>query len=166
MIEFGSGDLLDAPAEALINTVNTVGVAGKGLALQFRQVYPENFKAYATACKRGDVVPGHMFVLDSGRTGHGRYVINFPTKRHWRAGSRLQDIEAGLEDLVRVLRDLEIRSVAVPPLGCGNGGLPWLDVLPLIENALALLPDVRAIIYPPAGAPAPDHSPFGLPSQH
>ncbi|GAB3662190.1 macro domain-containing protein [Actinocorallia lasiicapitis] len=159
MIEFGSGNLLDAPAEALINTVNTVGVAGKGLALQFRQAYPANFKAYAAASKRGEVVPGRMFVFDSGRMGDGRYLINFPTKRHWRGGSRLSDIEAGLADLVRVLRELEIRSVAVPPLGCGNGGLAWSDVLPLITDALAPLSDVRVIIYAPSGAPDPDEMP-------
>jgi O-acetyl-ADP-ribose deacetylase (regulator of RNase III) len=156
MLEFGNGNLLSGEAEALVNTVNTVGAAGKGIALQFRHAYPGNFKAYAKACQRGEVVPGKMFVYDDGRMGNGRYVINFPTKRHWRAGSRLEDIEAGLLDLVRVLRELDIRSVAIPPLGCGNGGLNWADVFPLIERAMAQLPDVQAIVYPPTGAPNPD----------
>jgi O-acetyl-ADP-ribose deacetylase (regulator of RNase III) len=156
MLEFGSGNLLNAEVDALVNTVNTVGVAGKGIALQFRQAYPDNFRAYAAACKRGEVVPGRMFVHDSGRFGFGRYVVNFPTKRHWRAGSRIEDVQSGLDDLVRVLRDLHINSVAIPPLGCGNGGLDWNDVRPLIERAFADVPDVRAVVYPPEGAPVPD----------
>ncbi|MEV0595127.1 type II toxin-antitoxin system antitoxin DNA ADP-ribosyl glycohydrolase DarG [Nonomuraea cavernae] len=156
MLTFGSGNLLEAEVEALVNTVNTVGVAGKGIALQFRQAYPANFKAYARACQRGEVVPGKMFVYDDGRMGSGRYVINFPTKRHWRAGSRLGDIESGLVDLVRTLRDLGVGSIAIPPLGCGNGGLDWGDVLPLIEQAMAELPEVRVVVYPPEGAPDPD----------
>jgi O-acetyl-ADP-ribose deacetylase (regulator of RNase III) len=156
MLEFGSGNLLNAEAEALVNTVNTVGVAGKGIALQFRQAYPDNFKAYAAACKRDEVTPGRMFVYDSGKLGDGRYVINFPTKRHWRGGSKLEDVAAGLKDLVRVLREREIKSVAIPPLGCGNGGLDWRDVLPLIEQAFTDVPEVHVIVFPPAGAPAPD----------
>ncbi|MEV6984187.1 macro domain-containing protein [Sphaerisporangium sp. NPDC051017] len=156
MLTLRSGNLLDAEVEALVNTVNTVGVAGKGIALQFRQAYPENFKAYARACKRGEVVPGKMFVYDDGRIGSGRYVINFPTKRHWRAASRLEDIESGLVDLVRVVRELGIRSLAVPPLGCGNGGLEWRDVFPLIDRAAAELPDVDVVVYRPEGSPDPE----------
>ncbi|GGK73485.1 Appr-1-p processing protein [Sphaerisporangium melleum] len=156
MLTLRSGNLLDADVEALVNTVNTVGVAGKGIALQFRQAYPENFKAYARACKRGEVVPGKMFVYDDGRMGSGRYVINFPTKRHWRADSRLEDIRSGLADLVRVLRELDIRSVAIPPLGCGNGGLSWNVVFPLIEEAAAKLLDVEVVVYRPEGSPDPE----------
>lgn len=156
MIDHGEGNLLDANVEALVNTVNTVGVGGKGIALQFRQAYPENFKAYAQACKRGDVVPGRMFTYDLGRLDLPRYIINFPTKRHWRGKSRIGDIESGLVDLVATIRELGITSIAIPPLGCGNGGLAWTQVRPLIEQALAQVPDVRALVYDPEGAPAQD----------
>lgn len=166
MIESGTGNLLEADVEAVVNTVNTVGVMGKGIALQFKNAYPENFKAYAAACKRGEVVPGRMFVHDSGRMGSGRYVINFPTKRHWKSRSRLADIEAGLVDLVRVIRELEIRSIAVPPLGCGNGGLDWDDVSPLIHGALEPLTDVRVLVFSPDGAPVPDAMPVRTKRPH
>lgn len=161
MIERGTGNLLEADVEALVNTVNTVGVMGKGIALQFKNAFPSNFKAYAAACKRKEVVPGRMLVHDTGVMGPRRYIINFPTKRHWRGKSRLEDIEAGLVDLVRVLREFEIKSVAVPPLGCGNGGLEWGVVEPLIHDALAVLPDVRVLLYAPDGAPANDEMPIG-----
>src|SRR4051794_4695660 len=104
MIEHGEGNLLAANVEALVNTVNTVGVGGKGIALQFRQAYPKNFKAYAQACKRGEVVPGRMFTFDLGRLDLPRYIINFPTKRHWRGKSRIVDIEAGLVDLIATIQ--------------------------------------------------------------
>lgn len=153
MIEFGRGNLLRSDTEALVNTVNTVGVMGKGVALQFKQAFPENYKSYRRACDRGEVQLGRMFVWDSGQLGHRRYVINFPTKGHWRSASRVADVEAGLRDLVDVISDLSIRSVALPALGCGNGGLNWDDVLPLIRDSLGPLA-VRALVYPPAGAPA------------
>jgi len=152
MIEFGDGNLLHAQVDALVNTVNTVGVMGKGVALQFKQAFPANFTAYKRACDLGEVRIGRMFVYDSSRRGPHRYIINFPTKQHGRSKSRLQDIEAGLHDLVRLINELSITSIAVPALGCGNGGLNWNDVYPLIERALRPLP-VRAIVYPPAGAP-------------
>jgi O-acetyl-ADP-ribose deacetylase (regulator of RNase III) len=154
MIEVVEGNLLTAEVDALVNTVNTVGVMGKGVALQFKQAFPDNFKSYKHACDRGEVRPGEMFVWDSGRLGPQRYVINFPTKRHWRGQSRMADIDSGLHDLVRVIRDLHITSVAVPALGCGNGGLDWAEVRPRIEAALATLP-VRVLLFPPSGAPAP-----------
>lgn len=153
MIELGSGNLLASEAEALVNTVNTVGVMGKGVALQFKQAFPDNYKAYRAACKDGRVELGRMFVWDSGRLGLQRYIINFPTKKHWRAKSRLADIQTGLDDLVRIINELDIQSIALPALGCGNGGLDWDEVLPLIEDKLGTLP-VHATIYPPAGAPA------------
>jgi O-acetyl-ADP-ribose deacetylase (regulator of RNase III) len=159
MIREGSGNLLEADAEALVNTVNTVGVAGKGIALQFRQAFPNNFKAYSAAAKRGEVRPGRMFVFDTNQMGFPRYIINFPTKRHWRGKSRLDDIRTGLDDLVRVLREYEIKSVAIPPLGCGNGGLDWGDVEPLIREAMQELEDVHILLYAPAGAPANDEMP-------
>lgn len=162
MIEPGNGNLLASEAEALVNTVNTVGVMGKGIALQFKNAYPDNFKAYAAACKRGEVVPGKMFVVETGQLGpSARYIINFPTKKHWKGRSRLEYIEEGLEDLVRVLAERDIQSVAIPPLGCGNGGLDWAVVEPRIRAALEMLPDVRAVLFAPGGAPANDEMPIG-----
>ena len=159
MLEYGQGNLLHAQVDALVNTVNTVGVMGKGVALQFKQAFPENYKAYRHACQRGDVRIGEMFIWDSGRLGVQRYVINFPTKRHWRGRSQLADIEVGLRALVLAIEQLGIESVALPALGCGNGGLDWDDVLPRIEAALRPLA-VRAVVYPPAGAPAASEMPI------
>jgi O-acetyl-ADP-ribose deacetylase (regulator of RNase III) len=153
MLSEARGNLLDAAADAVVNTVNTVGIMGKGIALQFKQAYPDNFRAYEAACRRGEVQLGHMFVFETGLMGQPRLIINFPTKKHWRARSRLTDIKAGLTDLRRVIRNYKITSVAVPPLGCGNGGLDWRDVRPLIVEALGDLPDVQVMVYPPAGAP-------------
>lgn len=154
MLELTKGNLLEAPVEALVNTVNTVGVMGKGIALQFRQAFPENFRVYETACKRHEVVPGKMLVVPTHRLENPKFIINFPTKRHWKGKSRLEDIDAGLSDLVRVIREEKIQSIAVPPLGCGNGGLEWSTVLPKIEKALAQVPEVQVFIYAPEGAPA------------
>lgn len=152
MIEFGEGNLLRADVDALVNTVNTMGVMGKGVALQFKQAFPANFTAYKRACDDGDVRIGRMFVWDSHRAGPRRYIVNFPTKGHWRSRSRIEDIDAGLHDLARRITELGIESIAIPALGCGNGGLAWEDVLPRITLVLDPLP-VRAIVYPPAGAP-------------
>ncbi|MFI0791457.1 macro domain-containing protein [Micromonospora rubida] len=149
MIEVGRGDLLTAEVEALVNAVNTVGVMGKGIALQFKHAYPDNYAIYRAACKAGKVELGRMLVFDSGRQGHRRYVVNFPTKGHWRSGSTLADVRAGLVDLVRVIRDRRIESIAVPALGCGNGGLSWDEVRPLIEAAIDELPEVRVLLFPP-----------------
>ena len=159
MIEFKSGNLLQASVEALVNTVNTAGVMGKGIALQFKQAFPGNFAAYEKAAKRGEIQPGRMFVHETGQMGNPRYIINFPTKRHWRGKARLDDIEAGLQDLVRVIREKGIRSIAIPPLGCGFGGLDWGDVRPLIVAALENLPEVAAWVYPPTGTPAAEKMP-------
>lgn len=150
-----NGDLLQQDVEAIVNTVNTVGVMGKGIALQFKQKWPENFKAYARACKAGEVQPGKMFMYDAGGLFRPRYIINFPTKRHWRGPSKIEDIESGLEDLVAQTKALDIRSIAVPPLGCGNGGLDWNDVRPLIERAFEAVPGVDVRLFSPSGAPAP-----------
>ena len=156
MIEFKSGNLLQADVEALVNTVNTVGVMGKGIALQFKQAFPENFAAYEKAAKRDEIKPGRMFVFETGQFTNPRYIINFPTKRHWRGKARIEDIESGLEDLVKVVREKEIRSVAIPPLGCGFGGLDWGEVRPLIIAALETLPKVFAWVYFPTGTPSAD----------
>lgn len=155
MITEATGNLLDAPAEALVNTVNTVGVMGKGVALQFKRAFPENFVAYERACKAGDVQPGRIFVFETHALSGPRYILNFPTKRHWRGFSRIEDIEAGLRALVAEVRRLGVRSVAVPPLGCGNGGLDWAEVRPRIEQAFSALPEVQVLLFAPSGAPAP-----------
>lgn len=157
MIEYRSGDILRSEAEALINTVNCVGVMGRGIALQFKNAFPENFKAYAAACKREQVQPGRMFVFETGQLTPPRYIINFPTKRHWRGKSRIEDIEAGLKALVAEIRARRIRSIALPPLGSGLGGLDWTgEVRPRVEAALQALDDVQVIVYEPHGAPASD----------
>ncbi|SHF07666.1 O-acetyl-ADP-ribose deacetylase (regulator of RNase III), contains Macro domain [Ferrithrix thermotolerans DSM 19514] len=154
MIEYTLGDIFDCEADALVNTVNCVGVMGRGLALQFKNVYPGNFKAYEAACKREAVQPGHMFVYETGQLTAPRFIINFPTKRHWRNKSRIEDIESGLADLAKVIRDLGLRSIAIPPLGCGLAGLDWNEVRPRIERALADLADVQVLVFEPNGAPA------------
>ena len=156
MIEFKSGDILKEDAEALVNTVNCVGVMGRGIALQFKDAFPRNFKAYAEACQQDAVRPGRMFVFETGQLTPPRYIINFPTKRHWRGKSRMTDIEAGLEALVEVLREKRIRSIAIPPLGSGLGGLDWAEVKERIDAAMRPLSDVRVTVYEPKGAPTSD----------
>jgi O-acetyl-ADP-ribose deacetylase (regulator of RNase III) len=154
MMKLTQGNLLAAPVEALVNTVNTVGIMGRGIALQFKQAYPAMYREYERACKAGELRLGKVWVFDlGGLAGGPRWIINFPTKGHWRADSRMADIEAGLKDLVVTIQRLEIRSIAIPPLGCGNGGLDWNEVRPLIEAALAEAPDVEAFVYAPGGAP-------------
>ena len=156
MIEYTSGDILNDESEALVNTVNCVGIMGRGIALQFKKAWPDNFKAYEAACKREEVQPGWMFVFDTGRLMPPRYIINFPTKRHWRGKSRLEDIEAGLAALADVIRTRDIHSIALPPLGSGLGGLEWTDVRKRIEHALTDLPEVHVRVYEPQGAPQAD----------
>jgi O-acetyl-ADP-ribose deacetylase (regulator of RNase III) len=163
MIEEGHGNLLTADTDALVNTVNTVGVMGKGIALQFKRAFPANFRAYRAACARGEVRLGQVWVFDTGVMGPRRYVLNFPTKKHWRSSSQLTDIAAGLDSLVEVVHELGITSVAIPALGCGNGGLDWTEVRPLIEKACGRMRDVRAVVFPPEGAPAPDAMPNATP---
>lgn len=152
MIRSATGDILKADVDAVINTVNTVGVMGKGLALQFKRRYPENFKLYKRACDAGDVTIGRMFVTETHEITGPRWIINFPTKKHWRADSEVEYIRDGLEDLVRVIRDNNIRSVAVPPLGSGNGGLNWSQVRPLVESALSVVTNLRVEIFDPVKA--------------
>lgn len=154
MIRYIQGDILEARSEALVNTVNCVGVMGRGIALQFKNAFPNNFKEYAAACERGEVQPGRMFVHETGKLGSPRYIINFPTKIHWREKSRLEHIEAGLEALVDEIRARDIRSIAIPPLGSGLGRLDWTEVRPLIDRALAELPDVEVEVFEPVVVPA------------
>src|SRR3972149_3687562 len=130
MIEYKTGDILAEDAEALVNTVNCVGFMGRGVALRFKKAFPANFNAYEAACRRGEVEPGRMFVFETKQLTNPRYIINFPTKRHWRGKSRLVDIEAGLDGLVLEIKRLGIRSIAIPPLGSGLGGLDWAQVRP------------------------------------
>jgi O-acetyl-ADP-ribose deacetylase (regulator of RNase III) len=153
MITPAQDNIVEADAEALVNTVNCVGVMGKGIALQFKQAFPDNFAAYERACRAGEVQPGRMLVVPTGRLGNPQYIINFPTKRHWRARSKLRYVEDGLASLIGEVQRLGIRSIAVPPLGCGNGGLAWSDVEPLIRGAFAAVPDVHLLLFPPKGAP-------------
>jgi len=154
MVRYVEGDILTAKTDALVNTVNCIGVMGRGIALQFKKAFPGNFKAYAAACKRNEVQTGRMFVYETGQLAGPRYIINFPTKVHWRGKSRLEYIESGLDALVADIRRLGIRSIAIPPLGSGLGGLAWTEVRPLIDRALAEVPEVEAEVYEPAGAPA------------
>lgn len=156
MLKYTSGDILLADAEALVNTVNCVGVMGRGLAVQFKNAYPGNFKAYKAACDRQDVQPGRMFVFSTGQLANPKYIINFPTKRHWREPSRIEDIESGLVDLVAVISRHGIQSIAVPPLGSGLGGLHWESVRQRIEGALRPLPQVEVLVYKPKGAQTSD----------
>lgn len=149
MISYTKGNLLDADVEAVVNTVNTVGVMGKGIALMFKEAFPENFKEYKSACKAGGVEVGHMFVTETGEMIGPKWIINFPTKKHWRNPTKIEWITEGLKDLKKVIEENDIRSVAVPPLGCGNGGLDWRDVRPAIEDALGSLSGVESIVYEP-----------------
>jgi O-acetyl-ADP-ribose deacetylase (regulator of RNase III) len=154
MITHAQGDMLESDAEALVNTVNCVGVMGRGIALQFRKAFPANYKAYKAACEANEMQPGKMFVVELGALASPKYIINFPTKRHWKGKSRIEDIAAGLDDLVQVIRERGIRSIAVPPLGCGLGGLDWQKVRPIIESKLTALSDVQVQLYAPDGAPS------------
>jgi O-acetyl-ADP-ribose deacetylase (regulator of RNase III) len=152
MLRTAEGNLLEAPVEALVNTVNVVGVMGKGIALMMREAFPESARAYQAACKRGEMRVGRVLVTPSGSLVGPRWIIHFPTKRHWRHPSRLEWIREGLRDLVRAVRAHGIRSLAVPPLGCGSGGLPWSEVRREIESALEELPEVEILLYVPTAA--------------
>lgn len=149
MMRFTQGNLLDADVEAVVNTVNTVGVMGKGIALMFKERFPANYQAYAAACKTGDVEIGTMFVSPSNELSGPRWIINFPTKKHWRQPTRLEWVRDGLDALKDVIQEKHIRSIAIPPLGCGNGGLNWAEVRPLIESALGDLKEVDILVYEP-----------------
>lgn len=149
MMRFTQGNLLDARVDALVNTVNTVGVMGKGIALMFKERFPENFTAYEAACRADKVEVGRMFVQAGVELEGPRWIINFPTKKHWRQPTQIEWIDAGLEDLKAVIRAKGIRSIALPPLGCGNGGLEWSEVRPRIEAALGDLEGVEVVVYEP-----------------
>lgn len=168
-IDRATGDIFAQDVEALVNTVNCKGVMGRGIALEFKKRFPENFKEYKAACDRGEVKPGQMFIfemepinpqLDLFPSSNGdeltqritpRLIVNFPTKRHWRAKSRMEDIDSGLEALRQEIVDRDIKSIAIPPLGCGLGGLRWDDVRPRIESMLHEIEGLHAVVLEPGG---------------
>lgn len=149
MIYYTQGNLLEANVEALVNTVNTVGVMGKGIALMFKERFPKNMDAYARACKNGEVITGKMFVTATDELVGPQWVVNFPTKQHWRSKSKMEWIEEGLQDLRRFINDKKIKSIAIPPLGSGHGGLDWQDVKPKIIEALSNIEGVDIWVYEP-----------------
>jgi O-acetyl-ADP-ribose deacetylase (regulator of RNase III) len=153
MIELKTGDIFSEETEAIVNTVNCVGVMGRGVALQFKKIFPQNFEEYFKACEKGKVQPGEMFVHETGILVNPKYIINFPTKRHWRGKSKIEDIDTGLDDLVKVLLELNIKSITLPPLGSGLGGLDWDKVKKLVLEKLGSLNDIDIIIYEPHDKP-------------
>lgn len=156
MIKLTRGDLFKCKAEALVNTVNCVGVMGRGIALQFKKAFPDNYKEYKKVCDSKWLQPGKVFTYDNRElTGEQRYIINFPTKRHWKGKSRLEDIQSGLVALKEEVEKKGIQSIAIPPLGCGLGGLDWNDVKTEVERTFASLPEVSVYLYEPKGAPSP-----------
>ncbi len=149
MITFKQGDIFTEDVQAIINPVNCVGVMGAGLALQFKNKFPANYQAYRKACQRGDLKPGTLFVHDQGQQSIPRYIINFPTKKHWKDASKLRDIEAGLQALFQETRARNIQSMSIPAIGAGLGGLDWKDVKPRIQNSLDSLTEVAITILEP-----------------
>jgi O-acetyl-ADP-ribose deacetylase (regulator of RNase III) len=166
MIRLTRGNILEAEAEAIVNTVNCVGVMGKGIALRFKKAFPDNFREYKNACNRKEVQPGGMFIYDSADMLGPRYIVNFPTKRHWKGKSRYEDVESGLVALVADVRRLGITSIAIPPLGCGLGGLDWARVRNMVMQAFDALPNVDVQLYEPAGAPKSAEQPIGTERPH
>ena len=151
MITYTKGNLLDADVEVLVNAVNTVGVMGMGIALMFKHRFPKNMQEYVVACKAGQVQIGRMFATRTDATTGAKWIVNFPTKQHWRGYSQMAWIEEGLQDLRRFIIENDIKSIAIPPLGAGLGGLSWHDVKPRIIGALQDLTDVNIVIFEPLG---------------
>jgi len=151
-MKYITGNMLEADVQALVNTVNTVGVMGKGIALQFKEYFPMNFKIYASACKNGEMQIGRLLVVRENTIKGERIIINFPTKTEWFKKSQYSYIEEGLKDLVRVIDDYEIKSIAIPPLGCGNGGLKWEMVKSLMDKYLSPIKNVTIQVFEPNDA--------------
>lgn len=151
MILLRQGDILNADVEAIVNTVNCIGIMGSGLALQFRKAFPDNYDVYRKVCDRKELKPGMMLIHDLNRLVNPRYIVNFPTKRHWKDSSKPEDIESGLRTLTAEILKLGICSIAIPPLGCGLGGLDWKVVRPMIEKAFLELPEVEVYLFEPTG---------------
>lgn len=149
MIKYTTGNIIEADAEALVNTVNTVGVMGKGIALAFKKAFPNNYKVYRQACQDEEFNIGDLLITNTGQLAP-KYVVNFPTKKHWRGRSKIEFVEIGMQELVKEINLREIKSIAIPPLGCGNGGLNWREVKPIILKNLEVLANkVEVIIYEP-----------------
>jgi len=153
MIESKQGNLLEEKTDALVNAVNCVGVMGKGIALQFKHAFPANFELYKSACDAGEVQPGKMFVVEISTALRPYYIINFPTKRHWRQKSKFDDIKVGMSALVGEVQRLKLESISIPALGCGYGGLDWAVVKPLIASTFEALPAVRVVLFEPGDIP-------------
>ncbi|HEU5281997.1 MAG TPA: macro domain-containing protein [Gammaproteobacteria bacterium] len=153
MMQLTKGNILEAKAEALVNTVNTKGVMGKGIALQFKKAFPDVFKAYKNACDTGTMQIGKIHIYEQPTSELHHYIINFPTKDDWKKPSKIEYIRKGLKSLTEAVQQYKIRSIAIPALGCGQGGLKWEDVLPLIRSAFESMPEVKVIVYPPQEAP-------------
>lgn len=149
VIHFTTGNILEADVEALVNPVNCVGVMGAGLAAQFKRAFPGMFDGYATVCGAKELRPGRLHIHVRGDAANPRWIFNFPTKRHWRDKSRIADIGTGLNALVNAVNRRGIQSIAIPPLGCGLGGLPWEEVRPLIERAAERMEGVEVWVYEP-----------------
>lgn len=151
MIRYTTGNLLEAETQALVNTVNTKGVAGKGIALQFKERFKMNHKAYVDACKSGWLEPGKLLITTEHTMEGDKLVVNFPTKTEWFKNSTYSYIEKGLATLAKEIEERGIKSIAIPPLGCGNGGLDWAKVRPMIEKHLGQL-QAEVLVYEPSDA--------------
>jgi O-acetyl-ADP-ribose deacetylase (regulator of RNase III) len=149
MIEFVRGNLFDADVEAIVNAVNCVGVMGKGIALEFKKRFPSNFIAYKAACDAKELQLGHVFAFDQGPATNPRYIVNFPTKNHWRDSSCLEDIRTGLDSLAIEIDRRNISSIAIPALGCGLGGLDWHEVRSELETRLLSCKTSKIMIFEP-----------------
>lgn len=161
MIDLKHGNILKSEAEALVNTVNCDGFMGKGIALQFKKAYPKNYDYYFLTCQRKEMQPGKVLVFETGEAFNPKYIVNFPTKQNWKGKSKLEYIKTGLIDLVEQVKSHGITSIAIPPLGCGLGGLNWKDVKPMIESAFQDMTNIQVLIYPPEQTPAAADMPIG-----
>lgn len=159
MIRINHGNLIASDAEAIVNTVNCVGVMGKGIALQSKKAFPQNYDAYAKACMQGEIELGKMFVFETKQMLGPKYIINFPTKQHWKDRSRYADIAIGLNALAKVIRQFNVKSIAIPPLGSGLGGLDWKRVRPMIQDALYQFSEVEVNLFEPFYTPRADEMP-------
>jgi O-acetyl-ADP-ribose deacetylase (regulator of RNase III)/uncharacterized protein YwgA len=151
-VTFKTGNLFSDKSDALVNTVNCVGVMGKGVALEFKRRWPDNYKVYKKACDSRELRPGRMLIFELANLfgkSEPKFIVNFPTKDHWRAKSKLEYISSGLDALVSDIKKYRIKSIALPPLGCGNGGLDWNVVRPMMLEKLSELEGVNVSIYGP-----------------
>lgn len=143
-IKYVKGDIFEADTQTIVNTVNCVGVMGKGLALEFKKRYPKMYEEYRKEYEKGRLDIGRLHLY---KDNSNHWILNFPTKKHWRQKSRLEYIRKGLETFAEKYRDWGIKSIAFPQLGCQLGGLNWKDVKPIMEHYLKNLPDLSAVIY-------------------